>query len=155
MGMTDAKLLKLFRQLGPKYLILLEDVDCAGLGRKLRKVGGDSAISRATTGNPDTWTAGAPITENGVAQEQKPEPEPPARITLSGLLNTIDGVSAPEGHVLIMTTNHPELLDPALIRPGRCDVKVEFDYASKKQIRGIFLKVYAQRRSDRPIQVRS
>lgn len=43
-------------------------------------------------------------------------------ITLSGLLNAIDGVMSPEGHVLMMTTNHPENLDPALIRSGRIDV---------------------------------
>lgn len=44
-----------------------------------------------------------------------------AKITLSGLLNALDGVAAAEGRLLFMTTNHPERLDPALIRPGRID----------------------------------
>ena len=38
-------------------------------------------------------------------------------ITLSGLLNSIDGLLAPEGRLLFATTNHIEHLDPALIRP--------------------------------------
>lgn len=45
-------------------------------------------------------------------------------LTLSGLLNVIDGVVAPEGRILFMTTNHAENLDPALIRPGRIDVRI-------------------------------
>ena len=38
-------------------------------------------------------------------------------VTLSGLLNAIDGLAAPEGRLLFATTNHVEHLDPALIRP--------------------------------------
>lgn len=38
-------------------------------------------------------------------------------VTLSGLLNAIDGLAAPEGRLLFATTNHVEKLDPALIRP--------------------------------------
>lgn len=49
-----------------------------------------------------------------------------------------------------MTTNHPELLDPALIRPGRIDRQIHFQYASKQQIRDMFLKMYTWHRSDRP-----
>ena len=52
-----------------------------------------------------------------------------------------------------MTTNHPELLDPALIRCGRCDMKVPFGNASKKQIRGLFLKMYTHHRTDKPRSV--
>ena len=37
-------------------------------------------------------------------------------VTLSGLLNALDGVSSRDGRVLFMTTNHPERLDAALIR---------------------------------------
>lgn len=41
-----------------------------------------------------------------------------------------------------MTTNHPEKLDEALIRPGRVDHQVPFDYASKHQIRELFIRMY-------------
>ena len=45
--------------------------------------------------------------------------------SFSGLLNAIDGVAAQEGRALVMTTNHPERLDPALVRPGRADLHLE------------------------------
>lgn len=48
-----------------------------------------------------------------------------ASISFSGLLNAIDGVAAQEGRALIMTTNHKNQLDPALIRPGRADMHIE------------------------------
>ncbi len=59
-------------------------------------------------------------------------------ITLSGLLNALDGVVATPGRILIMTTNHPEILDDALIRPGRCDAKYQFDFCSKNQIKELY-----------------
>lgn len=45
--------------------------------------------------------------------------ESESTVTLSGLLNAIDGLAAPEGRLLFATTNHAEHLDPALIRPVR------------------------------------
>lgn len=42
-------------------------------------------------------------------------------VTLSALLNCIDGAFAREGRILFMTTNHPDRIDPALLRPGRTD----------------------------------
>jgi len=38
------------------------------------------------------------------------------QLTFSGLLNALDGLSAQGGRILVMTTNHIELLDDALIR---------------------------------------
>ena len=62
--------------------------------------------------------------------------------TCSGLLNALDGVASQENRLLFMTTNHIERLDAALIRPGRCDVHVKFDYASPAQMRGLFCKFF-------------
>ncbi|KAL7556643.1 hypothetical protein ACA910_003944 [Epithemia clementina (nom. ined.)] len=45
-------------------------------------------------------------------------------LNLSGLLNVLDGVVDSPGRIVIMTTNHVEHLDPALIRPGRIDKKL-------------------------------
>ena len=56
------------------------------------------------------------------------------RVTLSGLLNVLDGVSSREGCVVFMTTNHASRLDPALARPGRVDKKIEFSSATRDQI---------------------
>ena len=65
-----------------------------------------------------------------------------SRLTFSGLLNAIDGVVSQEGRILIMTTNHIENLDPALVRPGRCDVKVMVDKASSEQLVAMFLRFF-------------
>ncbi|KAF9360884.1 hypothetical protein BGX26_007301 [Mortierella sp. AD094] len=69
-------------------------------------------------------------------------------VTLSGILNALDGITAQEGSVVFMTTNHIRKLAPALIRPGRCDRKMLFDYADKHQIRGMFLKFFLSRSSN-------
>jgi len=53
------------------------------------------------------------------------------------LLNCIDGIASPEGNLIFMTTNHPEHLSEALIRPGRVDVKIHFDLASHYQLRSL------------------
>jgi chaperone BCS1 len=63
-------------------------------------------------------------------------------VTLSGLLNALDGVSSRDGRVLFLTTNHPERLDAALIRPGRVDRKIELGYSTRDQARRLFLWFY-------------
>ncbi|KAF7782089.1 hypothetical protein Agabi119p4_1465 [Agaricus bisporus var. burnettii] len=59
-------------------------------------------------------------------------------LSLSGLLNALDGVAAAEGRLLFATTNHLEKLDPALSRPGRMDVWIEFRNATKWQAEALF-----------------
>ncbi len=49
---------------------------------------------------------------------------------ISGILNALDGISISHGRVVIMTTNHIEKLDAALLRPGRIDVKLELGYVT-------------------------
>jgi len=51
-------------------------------------------------------------------------------------------VAAQEGRILFMTTNHVELLDPALIRPGRVDVVHFFGLSSSYQIQKMFERFY-------------
>ncbi|KAK3843077.1 MAG: BCS1 N terminal-domain-containing protein [Linnemannia gamsii] len=65
-------------------------------------------------------------------------------ITFSGLLNSVDGVSAQEGRMLCMTTNHLERLDEALIRPGRVDVRAKFGKATQSQAEELFIKFFPQ-----------
>lgn len=52
----------------------------------------------------------------------------PDKLDLAGLLNVLDGVVDCPNRILVMTTNHPEKLDPALIRPGRIDKIVYLGY---------------------------
>ena len=49
------------------------------------------------------------------------------KVTLSGILNTLDGIFDAPGRMVIMTTNYPEKLDAALTRPGRINVRVDYD----------------------------
>lgn len=50
------------------------------------------------------------------------------KLDLAGLLNVLDGVVDCPNRILVMTTNHPEKLDSALIRPGRIDKIVYLGY---------------------------
>lgn len=65
-------------------------------------------------------------------------------VTTSGLLNALDGVATPHGLVTIMTTNHPERLDPALSRPGRVDRTLEFGLPDSATIARHFEFFYGQ-----------
>jgi len=83
----------------------------------------------------------AVFVERGVADQSRGK-KSDVSISFSGLLNAIDGVASQEGRLFFMTTNHIEKLDPALIRPGRCDVKMELKHASKLQIVSMFLRFF-------------
>lgn len=63
-------------------------------------------------------------------------------VSFSGLLNAIDGVAAQEGRALIMTTNHKEKLDPALIRAGRADVHTELGLVNAKTASRLFHRFF-------------
>src|SRR5882724_1306166 len=54
-------------------------------------------------------------------------------VTFAGFLNALDGAASREGWLVFMTTNHIDALDPALIRPGRADVHLQFNLATGEQ----------------------
>lgn len=72
-------------------------------------------------------------------------------LNLAGILNTLDGVVDTPGRLLVMTSNHPEKLDPALIRcldqkshqERHCTLSVEFD--SKLECKKYDVQSYEQR----------
>eukprot|EP01104_Vermistella_antarctica_P019373 TRINITY_DN7574_c0_g1_i1.p1 TRINITY_DN7574_c0_g1~~TRINITY_DN7574_c0_g1_i1.p1 ORF type:complete len:425 (+),score=79.09 TRINITY_DN7574_c0_g1_i1:204-1478(+) len=66
------------------------------------------------------------------------------QVTLSGLLNMLDGVAATEERLVFMTTNFVDRLDPALVRPGRVDMKVEIGLATSSQVKRMFLRFYPE-----------
>merc|ERR1711956_113871 len=86
--------------------------------------------------------------ENKNEEKDKDKPsEPPAavnttektsEIKLSDLLEAFDGVLEMKGRMMVMTTNHLKKLDPALIRPGRVDLSLEFKRCNKKAIGDFF-----------------
>ncbi|CAF1609621.1 unnamed protein product [Rotaria magnacalcarata] len=65
-------------------------------------------------------------------------------LTLSGLLNALDGVISAEGRIIFMTTNFIERLDPALIRPGRVDHKEYIGPLTSNQVERMLTRFYPQ-----------
>lgn len=131
-GLTDSGLLDLFCALPDRCLVLLEDIDTAGLKRK-----GMSDTDKETSSSKDN-DALAPKSPNDNNSHAD------TKVTLSGLLNAIDGVATHEGRVIIMTSNCPDELDPALIRPGRIDKHIRFGLASRAQMQELFLSMYTR-----------
>src|SRR5476651_1678531 len=64
--------------------------------------------------------------------------------TLNQLLVEMDGFEANEGIIIIAATNRPDVLDPALLRPGRFDRQITVDRPDVRGREGI-LKVHAKK----------
>ncbi|KAJ5523017.1 mitochondrial chaperone bcs1 [Penicillium frequentans] len=116
-SVDDESLKCLFAELPAHCVVLLEDIDAV--------ISAHSRESEAVHSNE----------QPSFGDEKK-------RVTLSGLLNELDGVSSAEDRVLIMTTNHEMKLDPALIRPGRIDKKVSFALADRDTVSQIYCWVF-------------
>ena len=170
--MTEEELGTLFANLPGRCIVLLEDIDTAGLIKRATDDPQIKAGDEKDGKNADlsvTDLAKALTQANKISEEDKKK-----GITLSGLLNIIDGlfilfpfspplhhrflliiwigqklitcflagVASHEGRVLVMTTNHPEKLDEALIRDGRVDHQVAFTNATRSQIAQLFERMY-------------
>jgi chaperone BCS1 len=94
-----------FNAIDTGAVVVIEDVDAA-----------DITHERATK----------PVNDNA-------KDENAMKITLSGFLNAIDGIGARDNRILIMTSNHAEKLDAALIRPGRIDMIEEVGLLEKPE----------------------
>jgi AAA+ superfamily predicted ATPase len=77
------------------------------------------------------------IVKQRVDGEVQNEPVPD-ELTLGEILTVLDGTLEVPGRMVIMTSNRPETLDRALIRPGRIDVSVKFGYAKRELIIEMF-----------------
>ena len=62
-------------------------------------------------------------------------------LTFSNFLNVLDGVLYNHGCIMFLTTNHPEKLDHALLRIGRVDCVLEFNYPKKNEIKKLFFDI--------------
>lgn len=141
--LTEEDLGLLFSNLPRRCVVLLEDIDSAGLNRANEQRSEKPADQAG--GHAELGAEIAKAFKSVHQQNEKTKLN--QGISLSGLLNAIDGVASHEGRVLIMTTNHPEKLDEALIRPGRVDMIVEFPLATRLQIREIFIRMYSPDRA--------
>lgn len=82
-----------------------------------------------------------------VCTRENVEEEETDSITLSSLLNVLDGTLETPGRIIIITTNHPEKLDKALIRPGRFDMHIHFQKFSKELIKEMIEEFYEKKMS--------
>ncbi|MDR3514063.1 MAG: AAA family ATPase [Caulobacteraceae bacterium] len=98
----DNELFSAFNAAGPDAIVALEDIDTIRVAQDRDKAPDQSAI---------------PVAIGALVGQ------PAQRVTLSGLLNAIDGIGARQGRILFMTSNCADDIDPALLRPGRVDLR--------------------------------
>ena len=112
---VDRTLMKAINDVPQGSIVLFEDVDCMSSSTKARR-------------DPDNSPTGVP--------PEKPDEKAVAEkfgVTMSGLLNVLDGFHAPDDVLFMMTTNKIEALDAALLRPGRIDYRLYLGVASEQQ----------------------
>jgi mitochondrial chaperone BCS1 len=111
-------------------IILFEDIDCMKAGNR----------------RPETGDRTAETITNNV--NEKTDPADRFGVTLSGLLNVLDGFQAPENVLFVMTTNKIETLDPALLRPGRIDYKLFLGKAAGAQKIELYRRFFPEASAD-------
>jgi SpoVK/Ycf46/Vps4 family AAA+-type ATPase len=89
---------------------------------------GDTVLRREW--QKPTPVATKPKSEEDAWLDRQKESEQ-EKLDLSFLLNLLDGTLEAQGRILIVTTNFPERLDRALVRPGRIDMIVNFKYSTR------------------------
>jgi chaperone BCS1 len=124
---NDDALERLFTALPPKCMVLLEDIDAVGIKRRASSNDDDSSNDSDGDGS-----SSSDDDEYGRS-----------RVTLSGLLNVLDGVASQEGRIVLMTSNFAEKLDKALVRPGRVDRMIYLGHISPRSSELMFLRMYA------------
>ncbi|TFY65943.1 hypothetical protein EVG20_g5143 [Dentipellis fragilis] len=135
-GLDDGALHSLICALPERCIALMEDIDAAFTHGLTRETAGTELDPRKSLGDSNNEEG------HGKQGTQADSKDTDTRITLSGLLNALDGISAQEGRLLFATTNRYTVLDPALIRPGRMDLHIEFRLASRYQAREMFRRFY-------------
>jgi chaperone BCS1 len=120
---NDRSLMKAVNQVPANSVLLFEDIDCTR-GSQSRE---EPDLISGKNGSSTVATKDNAITNI---------------VTLSGLLNVLDGFQAPSGVVFAMTTNRVEKLDTALLRPGRIDYKLFLGRASDQQKMDLYRRFF-------------
>ncbi|KAJ3194874.1 mitochondrial chaperone [Irineochytrium annulatum] len=131
-SMRDTDLSNLLVNSPKRSILLFEDVDVA--------------LSTAVSGTSqpsarETWGTGVGGAVAGAGGGG-------GGITLSGLLNALDGIAAQEGRIVFLTTNSITSLPAALLRPGRCDRRFVFDYVDEDMIARLFVRFFGDELGD-------
>ena len=132
---TNTDLRKLFIETTGKSIIVIEDIDCSldltCKGKKKKNNKDDEAEESKQDGDKKDCLPEPP------GDEEKDDDKGSSKVTLSGVLNFIDGLwsACGEERLIVFTTNHPEKLDPALVRTGRMDKRIEMSYCDAESFR--------------------
>ena len=73
----------------------------------------------------------------------RPVPADSFGVSYSALLNVFDGLDTPEGMVVIVTSNHKDRIDSAILRAGRIDVAVDFEVFDNRLAAELLNRYYA------------
>lgn len=131
-----------------KKIIVFEDIDC--IGDIVMKRGTKYSGTKKEKGmSYEEETNNAPIVEliekinsNETIKINTVSTDDP--LTLDDLLNLWDGIRETPGRILIITSNHYDKLDPALIRPGRIDITMKLSNASHLIIREMYHNLFQE-----------
>ncbi len=122
---NDRTLMNAVNQITPNSVLLFEDIDCM-----------NSSKARPPS---------KPRTSDGTqTRDEKENVADRNGVTLSGLLNVLDGFYAPTNVLFMMTTNRIETLDEALLRPGRIDYKLYLGKATARQKIALYRRFFPQ-----------
>lgn len=125
--MNDRSLKGAMNSVPKGSIILFEDLDCMRSGKRPIEANG--------------WTPEQLASPDAVANLRAPDR---AGVSLSGLLNVLDGFQAPENVIFIMTTNDIDALDAALLRPGRIDYRLFLGEAAESQKLDLYRRFFPE-----------
>ena len=126
-------------------ILVFEDIDCMGQMVKKRKDDNDFETKSVPMEDEEMLLEDLSEKEKKHIKKvlaAKNKEKNSGKNNLSYFLNILDGLVEGDGRIIIMTTNKPGSLDPALIRPGRIDEKIEFKELSYTDIINILVNFY-------------
>ncbi len=128
-----------------KRIYVFEEIDCNGWANIVRNRDyGATPIAPAPVTVATTTAGQQPVIifNDREKERKKTLSEDNEPMSLGALLECIDGLIEAPGRIIIMTTNHPDHLDPALRRPGRIDMEIEFKRLRSSDIALIYQQMY-------------
>lgn len=136
-----------------KTVLVMEDIDCAGkMVHRREKIysdehredsaSSDSDDSRQSRRKKREKTINIMMSGQEGRQINRDMLEKKDKVTLDILLNILDGILTTPGQIVIMTTNFKDVLDKALIRPGRIDINLELSKCTHEMIHRLIKRFY-------------
>ena len=133
-----------------KKIIVIEDIDCNDdivLDRNFKNNKKTEQIINTSSSLSDS-TKNSSMKEEDFKKLINDDP-----ITLDDILNLWDGIQETPGRILIISSNHYEKLDPALVRPGRIDITLELKNANHEVISNIYNYLFNKKISKKILQL--